>query len=448
MNRSSRDLTEGGIIRNIWYLALPMMAGNVLENAFNIVDMIFVGKLGPSAIAAVGMSGVILHILFVIVIGISTGTVALVARFIGAKKASEAEQVAMQSLFLGVFCYAVVAAVGYPLAPLMLRALGAAQEVVLLGTTYIRIMFLGAFTMILSILMGSVLRAAGDAITPLKILTVSTLLNIGLDPLLIFGWWRFPRLGVAGSALATAIARGIGACILLWIVLRGRTIIHLKRTNAKIDFSMMRRILRIGIFASIQAILRNASGVVLIRLVALYGTFAVAAHVVGMRLHMIVMMPGFALAIAASALVGQNLGADKPLRAERTAWITAGMGFGIMTLFGIVYIVFAPSIIGVFNTHPEVIETGTNYLHIVAGAIGFVGLSIILGRALNGAGDTVSPMVITGIGLLALRLGLCLLFSWKLRLTGIWFGIAASTVIQGLMMCFWFRAGKWKLKQV
>jgi len=448
MNRPARDLTEGGIIRNIWYLALPMMGGNLLQNAFNIVDTIFVGKLGPSAIAAVGMSGIILHFVFVIIIGISTGTVALVARFIGAKKVPEAEQVAMQSLLLGVFCYAVVVALGYPLAPLMLRALGAAEEVVVPGTTYMRIIFIGAFTMILSMLAGAVLRAAGDAITPLKILVVSTLLNIGLDPLLIFGLWGFPRLGVAGSALATAISRGIGAGILLWIVLRGRTIVRFRIAHVRVDFSMMGRIVRIGIFASVQAILRNLGGVVLTRLVAVYGTFAVAAYVVGMRLQMIVMMPGFALAMAVSTLVGQNLGANKPERAEQTAWITTGLGFGIMTFCGVLYIVFAPGLIRVFNAHPDVVRIGTRYLYILAGTLGFIGLSIILGRALNGAGDTLSPMVITGIGLLVLRLGFCLLFSWKLDLMGIWFGVAASTVIQGVMMGVWFRRGRWKVQRV
>jgi putative MATE family efflux protein len=373
------------------------MAGNVLQNAFNIVDMIFVGKLGPSSLAAVGMSGVILGILFTIIVGISMGTVAMVARFIGAKRKSEAEKVAMQSLLLGAFYYAAVVIIVYPLASPILRLLGADEDVILQGVTYIRIIFLGSFTMILSIVLSSVLRAAGDAITPLKILTMSTLLNIGLDPLLIFGWWRFPRLGVAGSALATVIARGIGVAILLWIFLRGRAVINLKITNAKIDFPIMRRIIKIGIFASLQGILRNVSGLILIRLVAIYGTFAVAAYVISMRLRMIVMMPGFGLANAVSTLVGQNLGANKPERAERTAWITVGFGAAIMTLFGIAYIIFSRSIIGIFNAHPEVIKTGISCLHIIAGTFGFMGLSAILGRALSGAGDTISPMVITAI---------------------------------------------------
>lgn len=448
MNKPRRDLTEGGIVRNIWYLALPMMVGNVLQNAFNIVDMMFVGRLGPSAIAAVGMSGVVLGFLFVVILGIYMGTVALVARFIGAKNPSQAENVAMQSLVLGMFCYAAIAVTGYPLAPSILHVLGASEEVVRQGVPYIRIMFLGSCTMIFSVVLGSVLRAAGDAITPLKILTLSTILNIGLDPLLIFGWGGFPRLGVAGSAVATVIARGLGAALLLWIFLRGRAVVHLKMANARIDFPIMWRIIRIGVFSSIQGILRNISGVVLTRLVAVYGTYAVAAYMIGMRLQMTVMMPAFGLASAVATLVGQNLGAHKPERAARTAWITVGLGFAIMTVLGIAYIAFSRSIIGVFNKDPEVMHIGMQYLRIYAGAFGFIGLSIILGRALGGAGDTISPMVITAIGLLVIRIALSLLFAWKLELTGIWLGITASTIIQGAMVGVWFNTGRWKSKRV
>ncbi len=166
MKKSRRDLTEGGIARNICYLALPTMIGNVLQNAFNIVDMIFVGRLGPSALAAVGMSGIILHFLFVIILGIYMGSVALVARFIGAKKQLEAEKVAMQSVIMGLFCYAFIAIIGYLLASPILRMLGAGEDIISQGVRYMRIMFVGSITMILSIILGSILRAAGDAITP------------------------------------------------------------------------------------------------------------------------------------------------------------------------------------------------------------------------------------------------------------------------------------------
>ena len=448
MNNPRRDLTEGSIARNIWHLALPMMAGNVLQNAFSIVDMKFVGKLGPSAIAAVSMSGLVMGILFVVIIGIYMGTVALVSRFVGAKEHEKAEEVAVQSLILGAFCYAIIAVIGYLLAESILRALGAGEDVIKQGVGYIRITFVGSFTMILGVVLGSVLRAAGDAITPLKILIVSTVVNVILDPLLIFGYWGFPQLGVAGSAMATVIARAVSAFVLLWLFLSGRAIVKLRISALRVDFSMMWRIVKLGIFASVQGIMRSVSGIVLMPVIARYGTFAIAASGIGMRLQMVVMMPAFGLAGAVSTLVGQNLGAGKPERAERSAWITAGIGAAVMALLGIMFIVFPRSVIGFFNDNPEVLKIGAEYMYILAGTFGFIGLSIILGRALSGAGDTVSPMVITAIGFVGLRITLALLLSSAFGLKGVWFGIAISTVIQGLMVVFWFNTGRWKLKQV
>lgn len=443
-----RDLTEGSIVRNIWHLALPLMIGNVLQNAFSIVDMKFVGKLGKSAIAAVSISGIAMGILFVVIIGIYMGTIALVARFIGAKKPEEAEKVAMQSLILGGFCYAIIALGGYPLATSILRLFGAGDDVLAQGVGYIRVTFLGSFAMILSVVLGSVLRAAGDAITPLKILVASTIVNVILDPLLIFGIWKFPEYGVVGSALATVIARGVGAIILLWIFLSKRSIVRLKIGDPVIDFAMMWRIIRLGIFASIQAIMRSVSGAVLMPIVAAYGTSAIAAFGISMRLQMVIMMPAFGLASAVSTLVGQNLGAEKPERAERTAWITVGVGAGIMTLMGIACIVFSNFVIGFFSDDISVIEVGSQYMQIAAGTFGFIGISIIVGRALNGAGDTISPMVTTAIGFIGLRISLAILLSKTIGLNGVWFGLAISTVIQGSMISLWFRTGRWKSKQV
>ncbi|MBD3184637.1 MATE family efflux transporter [Candidatus Poribacteria bacterium] len=445
---SSMNLTEGSIISSIWRLSLPIMIGNILQNLFSIVDMIFVGKLGPSAVAAVGMSGVILGMLYVVIFGIYTGNIALVSRFFGANQKEEAEHVAVQSLYLGVFFYAIVALIGYPSAKPLLELLGASDAVVDHGVSYIRAMFLGSFTMILSIIMASMFRAAGDARTPLIALVISTLINIGLDPLLIFGIWVFPDLGVAGSAWATVIARGLGVLLYLYFFFTKETIIDLRFDGEKPNLSTMGRIMKIGVFSSLQGILRNLSGLVLTRVVAIYGTFAIAAYVVVMRLQFVVLMVGFGLGTAVSTLVGQNLGADKPDRAARTAWIITGIGAAIMVFMGIVYIIFARSIIPIFNDHPEVLRIGTVYLRIAAVAFGFIALAIILGRALNGAGDTLSPMIMTAIGLLAFRIGLSLLLAQRYELMGIWLGIAISSIIQGLMTAGWFSIGRWKHKKV
>ena len=462
MKKDSRDLTEGSIVRNLWYLALPMIAGNLLQDALNIADMIFVGWIGPDAIAAVGMGGILLYMTFTVAIGISTGTVAMVSRFIGEQKHDAAEHVTMQSLLLGILCSVGLAVVGYPLAEPILRLLGAKGNVITLGTSYFRIMLLGAFTMFLSYTLSSALRGAGDAMTPMIIFAVSTALNIILDPLLIFGLWIFPRLGVAGSALATVIARGVGLVIFLWGFFTKRFVLRLKLSDAQVNLDIMKRIIKIGAFGSIQALLRNLSGLILMRIVTFYDKKmhvaeastttaempAVAAYTLGMRLRMIVMMPGFGVANAVAPLVGQNLGAGKPKRAEKSAWMGVAFGAGIMMFAGIIYIIFANLIMSAFTQDPEVIRIGAVYVRIQAITYGFIGLSIVLGRGFSGAGDTLPPMVFTGISLLGFAIPAVIVMANWLGLIGIWIGIAASNVVQATMMAFWFLRGKWKEKEV
>jgi putative MATE family efflux protein len=438
-----------------------MIVGNLLQDAFNIVDMIFVGKIGPDAIAAVGMSGILLGMTFIVSIGISTGTVAMVSRFIGAQKHGAAENVTMQSLIMGILFSIGLAAIGYPLAEPVLRLLGAKGDVIPLGVSYFRISLLGSFTMFLSYTLSSALRGAGDAMTPMIIFGFSTVLNIILDPFLIFGIWIFPRLEVAGSALATVIARGIGLVVFLWGFLSGNFVLRLKLSDAKIDLDIMKRIIKIGAFGSIQAILRNLSGLILMRIVAFYDKKmhlaeisttaempAVTAYTIGMRLRMIVMMPGFGVANAVAPLVGQNLGAGKPKRAEKSAWVGVAFGAGIMVFLGIIYIIFGNPILRAFTQNPEVIRIGVVYVRIQAITYGFIGLSIILGRGFSGAGDTLPPMVFTGISLLGFCIPMVIVMGNWLGIIGIWIGIAASNVIQATMMAFWFLRGKWKEKEV
>ncbi|RKY88226.1 MATE family efflux transporter [candidate division KSB1 bacterium] len=442
-------MTEGSIAKNIWYLALPMMVGNVLQDLFNIVDMIFVGKLGPAAIAAVSMSGILLMLVMTVAIGISTGTVALVARHFGAKQQEQAENVAIQAVFVGILSSVVLGVLGYVLAAPVLRLLGAGKDVVPLGTSYIQITSVGAITIFLGISLNSALRGAGDAVTPMKILVLSTVLNIGLDPLLIFGIWKFPRLGVAGSALATVISRGVGLLLLLRVFLNGHSLLHLKWRRIRVDIKVIKRMIKIGVFGSLQMLIRNISALILIRIVAIYGTSAVAAYGIGMRLRMMVMMPGMGLANASATLVGQNLGAKQPKRAGKSAWLTTGFYEVFMVSVGVLFIIFAKDLIRIFNTDPQVIQLGTTYLRFLAPTFVFMALSIVLGRAMNGAGDTFSPMNITAVSFLGFRLPLAYVFAQVLKLatTGIWAGIAVSNVVQGSAMAWWFKKGKWKSNQ-
>ncbi len=444
-----RDFTSGSITRNLWRLAIPMIVSNLLHNSFSFVDMIFVGKLGPDAIAAVAMSGLFLNTILTIALGLSIGTVATIAHYTGAGKPEAVENVTIQSLILCVIASPIIGCISYPLAGDILRLLGASPEVVLNGIPYLRVAFLGLlFTMFFPVTLGAALRGAGDAVTPMKMQVGATLFNIALDPLLIFGLWGFPKLGIIGSALVTLITRGGGGVYLLWKCFNGRGIFTLHLRNVRFDWRTMKTILNIGIFGSIQSILRNLSGFVVMRIVAIHSTATVASFGIGIRIETLLMVPGFGIGNAVATLVGQNLGAGQPERAEQTAKRAMVSVLLIMTVMGIFCLLFATPLIRIFNTDPEVVQQGILYLYVTAGAFGFIGISIILGRAFNGAGDTISPTVITGIALFLLRIPLVLSGAYLWQAFGLFLGIAVSTVLQGLLMIFWFRRGGWKYKKI
>ena len=448
--RKERDLTSEPIPKAIWLLALPMIISNMLHAAFNVVDMIWVGRLGAQALAAVAMSGTILMIVMFVMIGIGIGTTAMVARFVGAKEFGKADDVAMQSLIMGFFLSVVFAVVGYLISPSMLRILGASPEIVHLGTGYMQIFFLGVIVMFYMFLISAILQGAGDAATPMLVLGFAIILNFILDPLMIFGIGPFPRLGVNGAAWATVISEAIGSVIALEILLKGRSRVHVRLKKLKVDFSVMWRILKIGIPASTQMLLRGFMGLVLMAIVAGFGTFAIAAYGVGVRITMLAMMPGFALGGAAAALVGQNLGANKPERAVSSAWTTAGYYSVFMFIVTLIYLFFAPNIIAIFNTQPEVVKTGSEFLRIIAVGNIFIAVGLILGRAVSGAGDTFYPMVFTFIALWLVQIPLAYFLSRipALGLRGVWIAILVAHLVMVVLNTIWFQMGRWKTKKV
>jgi len=398
-NKRNRDLTSGNISKNIWLLAWPMMMGNILQTAFNVVDMIFVGKLGAEAIAAVSLSGMILMLIITLIIGIGIGTTALVARFIGAKEYSKANEVALQSILFGGISSLILAVIGFYYSEPLLELFGAEALVIKLGTDYLSIMFLGSFTMFLLFLGAAILRGAGDAMTPMLILMLSAFINIVADPLLIFGLGPFPRLEIKGAAIATVIARGIGMLIILFILIKGYSYIKINLRNIKLKFDIIWRITRIAIPGSIQMGTRSISGLIMMSIVVLYGTYALAAYGIGLR---------------------------------------------------VVMIVLAPKIIYVFNNNPEVIREGVSFLRIVTLSYVFLAMGIVLHQSLHGAGDTIPPMIITGISLLGVRIPLAFFLPkfFALNTQGIWLAIALSTVLEGSVVAFWFKAGRWKRKKI
>ncbi|KPJ62214.1 MAG: hypothetical protein AMS15_04690 [Planctomycetes bacterium DG_23] len=443
---ASSWITQGSLIKAVWRLSLPMMAAAVLQDVFAIVDMIFVGRLGPAAVAAVAVSGTILGIIYMLGVGVTTGCTALVAQAVGGGNRSRAQQVVGQSLVMMAGISMAVAALGIPWAEFCLRALGAEPEVVAAGRPYLQISAGGAFAMLLAVTFASALRGAGDAITPLKIMGVANVMNIILDPILIFGLLGMPALGVAGSAVATLTCRFFAASWLAIIFFwKGHIHFRLYWQDLSPRFSIISQMFRIGIFGSGQVLIRNISALILVRLVAMFGTVALASYGIGMRLRMVVMMVGMGFANAAAALVGQNIGALRMDRAARAGWLTAAMYSLIAVPLTIVFFVLAEHIVAIFNSQPEVVTTGANFVRWFSATFVFLCLSMVLGRSMNGAGDTFWPMVITGVSMIALRIPAAYGFAHLLKsVTGVWVGLALSNVVQGLLFAAAFRWGHWK----
>ena len=439
-------ITEGSFVRALLRLSLPMMAQALLQDVFSIVDMLFVGRLGPEAVAAVGACGTLMGIFFMLSVGITTGCMALVAQAVGAGNRARAGSVVGQGLFMALVISILVGALGIPFANNMLYVLGLQPGVVAAGTPYLRISSAGALAMMLSVTFASSLRGAGDAVTPLKVFGLANVLNIILDPILIFGWLGMPALGVSGSALATVIARLFAAALLARVFFGGaHQQFHLHWADLAPRPAILWHMLKIGVFSSAQVLIRNISAIFLVRIVAVFGTAALAAYAIGIRLRMMLMMPGMGFGNAAATLVGQNLGAAKPERASKAAWLTVGVYALVAIPAALVLIAFAAPIVSIFNDTPEVVANGAKFLRWFSASVAFMCLSMVLGRAMNGAGDTFWPMLITAAGMIAFRIPLSYGLARAMQdVTGVWIALAASNVAQGALFAGVFAWGRWK----
>jgi len=449
-HKKQRNWTEGSIVRNIFALALPAMASNVFQTVLGLIDMAFVGRLGTSSITAVGASFSVMFLIMTIAISISIGTIALIARFVGAGDSDYASRIAIQALVFGTIISSFFAFVGYFAARPLLQFLVPESEVVDLGQQYLSIMFLGIATMFLSFLANGIMQGSGDTFTPMVINGIAVGCNIILDPLLIFGIGFFPQMGVRGAALATVMARGIGFTISLFILVKGYSRLKLPLSGFKIDFRIIGRIIKIAFPSAIEMFTRSVAYFIFMKIVNIYGTVTAAAYIIGGRLDSIVWMPGFALATASSTLVGQNLGAGKPERAERSAWITVGIYASIMLFFGVIFYILAPSLISLFDHTKEVIKIGTDYLRITVFSYLFVAAGIVLSRSLHGAGDTISPMLTTFVSSLGVQTMIALLFMKYTNLgsNGLWFAMVIAMVVHATIISSWFKVGRWKHKSV
>jgi len=443
---NARGLTEGSIPRAIVGIALPTWGAFITHDLLGIVDMFFVGKLGPVAVASVAMSSLMFGIIMMVSQGIAAGTTALVANAIGKGDRARAEDIVGQSLAISSILAVFVAALGLLLAEDLLRLLGASEEVSAMGAGYLRIVAGGSITMMLMMIFGAALRAAGDARTPFKAMVFSNAVNIVLDPIFIFGWLGMPALGVPGSAWATLVGRSVGLVIMVKVFFGGtHEHFHLRLRGLRPRAGAMRQIAGIGIFASGRMLLRNIGGLLLMRLVAMFGTVAVAAYGIGMRLQMLVFGPSMGFGTAAAALVGQNVGAGKPKRAEKSAWLAAAMACTIVACVSLVFWFFGGRVVAVFNDDPQVVATGATLLRWFSISFVFLSLTFVLSHAMTGGGDTLFPMLIVGASLILVGVPLAYVLAkvWG-DVQGVWAAMACSNFVAGLLSVGAFRHGRWR----
>ena len=445
-----RDLTRGSIHRAIWYLAPPMMLETGILNVAQVLDTYWVGQLGSAALAAVTISITIRWVLNSLANGLGIGGMAVVARRIGAKDQAAAEHAAWQTILLGLFASMLLSVAGLAAARPLLVLLGADADVLPLGLTYLRIAFGGIFTLILVFAINAMLRGAGEARLAMQVLILSTITTVLLEPVLVFGWGPLPALGVAGSAAANVLGFGAGLALQLTILLRGRARIRINLRNLRPDLPLMMRIVRIALPSTVQMTLRSSSRLIIVGLVGLYGTFATAGYGVANRMLLIALIPCFGLGNAAGTLVGQNLGALRPKRAERSAWWVTAYSAIYMAVAGILLTLFAPSLIALFDPTPEVVAFGGECVRIVAWSMIASAAGVVLARGFDGAGNTVPAMAINLLTLWGMELPLAFGLSRWLGLgaTGVWWGRALANLANGLLFALWFRRGKWKERDV
>lgn len=447
---SGRDWTRGSIIRNLLSLSWPMMIHESFYMVGQAVDMIWVGKLGPASIAGVGIASVTAMIVESAMMGLVVGMTAMVARFIGYGDHKGAAHIARQAFVISFTYGAIITAVAVPLAKPILGLFGLESNVVTEGTTYMRTLFAGAMAMSFWFMSLSIMRASGDSVTPMRISIFVRCIHVLLDPFLIFGWWIFPRLGVGGAALSNVIAQSLGMSISLWILFRGRTILRLTLDDFNVDLGIIWRIVRIGIPAGIMSVQRSLGELILTWLMVSFGTLAVAAHSLYQRVLMVLFLPSWALGMGAGVLVGQNLGASQPERAERTGWLAMGIVEAILLVASAAILLWAEGIIHIFTNEPELVSIAAVFLRIATAGFIVAGLVTVLQQSISGAGDTVPPMIIGLVMIWAVQLPLAYFLPrfTNLGVYGVRWAIVAGMVVGMVAYVLYFRLGRWKRKEV
>ncbi len=449
-SRLQKDWTQGPILKNLLSLSWPMVVMETLYVISQVVDMIWIGRLGSAAVAGAGIANIIIMMIQSADFGIISGVRAMIARSIGAGDVTTAKRAAGQAYMIGGSWGLVVTAIGLIFAPSLMGMFGMESDVVAEGLSYARVMFAGWIAMEFLIMGLYVLQSSGDTLNPMKLELSIRVVHITLCPFLVLGLWFFPHMGVAGAALSNVISQIIGALIALFFLFSGRTRIRLALKDFRPDLHLAWRILKIGIPALVMNLQRSFGNLALTWFIAPFGTIAIAAHSISSRVEMFIFMPSMALGSGAGVLVGQNLGAKKPERAEKGAWLATGLVEVFMVVCAVGLLVFANSIMSIFSQDPALIIMGATFLRIAASGYVVMALTTVLQSCISSAGDTLPNMVISIVTIWVVQIPLVWLIPHvtNLGVYGIRWGIVAATICGALATLAYFRMGRWKTKKV
>lgn len=448
------DYTQGSIREAIVLLAIPMILELVLESVFAVVDLFFVGHLHNSknAISTVGLTESVVSLVFTLGIGLSTGATAVVARRIGEKNKEAAATAGAHSIYLALFAAVLLSAAGILFAPDILRIMGAVPEVVAEGTSYTRILLGSSTFIILLFLINGIFRGAGDAAIAMRSLWIASIINIILCPLLIYGYGPFPQLGLKGAAIATTIGRGTGVLFQCYHLFAGKkNTIRLAKRHFKWDGLLVKHLFDVSWPATFQFFIQSGSWIILAWLVAHTGsTDATAGYQVAIRNVVFFILPAWGLSNAAAALVGQNLGAGQPERAEKSVLLTTKYNAIFMGVVMLLFLFASSPIVSIFTKDPAVHKYGALALQIIGSGYIFYGIGMVMVQALNGAGDTKTPTWINvfGFWLFQVPFAFVLADVFNFGPVGAFIAIPAAESVMAMAAYYYFRKGKWKQVKV
>ena len=447
---SRHDYTSGSIGRAIFLLAVPMVLEMVMESLFAVTDVFFVARLGASAIATVGLTESMMIVVYTLAMGLAISAAAIVARRVGEKDADAAARAAVQAILIGAVMASVIAVCGAVFAPELLTLMGASSDVLTNGTTFTRVMLGGSVTAFMLFVINSAFRGAGDAAVSMRVLWISNAINIVLGPLLIFGVGPFPQLGVTGAAVATTIGRGVGVLLALYFLARGSGHLRVARQHLVIEWATITRILRLAMNGTFQVLVGSLSWIALVRLMATFGSAAMAGYTIAVRMVMFALLPAWGLGNAAATMVGQALGAANPERAESAVWTAARYNVVFLGLMGLLFFVCAPLIVKAFTEDAAVSNVAVFGLRTMAAGFPFFAFGMTLTQSFNGAGDTVTPTRIN-IGvfwIFEIPMAWLLAERTNLGSRAVFIAVLTAYSLLALVSTIMFKRGRWRTRRV